>query len=165
MVEGHVPQGVGVQVPPSAHPEMISKRNIMNDAAVFPSQDWILATKEKLNTDEKYTQIAKNWEGDLRLILEPDGSLKESLWMYWDLWHGKCRDAYIEDQTSTLIPALIIKAPYRNFVKIISGEVNVMQALMGRMVGVRGNMLLIMRNVPTVINFVRCCQEVTHSWI
>jgi hypothetical protein len=26
MVEGHVPQGVGVQVPPSAHPEEISKR-------------------------------------------------------------------------------------------------------------------------------------------
>jgi len=137
----------------------------MDDLAVFPSQEWILATKEKFNTDQEYARIAKNWEGDLRLILEPEGSLKSTLWLYWDLWHGKCRDAYIEEQTSLRTPALIITAPYGNFVKILSGEVKVMQALMGRMVKVHGNMLLIMRNVPTVIDFVRCCHEITHSWI
>jgi putative sterol carrier protein len=137
----------------------------MNDTAIFPTQEWLLATKEKMNSDENYAQIAKNWEGDLRIILEPEGALKESVWLYWDLWHGKCRDAYVEDQNSTQTPALIIKAPYGNFVKILSGEVKVMQALMGRMLSVRGSMLLIMRNVPTVVDFVRCCQQVTHSWI
>jgi len=137
----------------------------MDNTANFPSQEWMQATKEKFNTDKKYAEIAKNWEGDLRIILEPDESLKETVWLYWDLWHGKCRDAYIEEQSSTRSPALVINAPYKNFVKILSGDVKVMQALMGRMVGVRGNMLLIMRNVPTVIDFVRCCQDVTHSWI
>lgn len=137
----------------------------MNDSAIFPSQEWILATKDKFNTDLQYAQIAKNWEGDLRVVLEPDGALKETTWLYWNLWHGKCRDAYVEDQSSKSSPALVIKAPYGNFIKILSGEVGVMQALMGRMVSVHGSMLLIMRNVPTVIDFVRCCQEVTHGWI
>ena len=136
----------------------------MDNKAIFPSHKWMQASMEKFNTDEKYAQIARNWEGDLRVVLEPDESLKETLWLYWDLWHGKCREAYIEDQTSTRTPALVIKAPYKNFIKILSGEVNVMQALMGRMVGVRGNMMLIMRNVPTVIDFVRCCQDVTQGW-
>jgi putative sterol carrier protein len=136
----------------------------MDNGAIFPSQEWILATKEKFNTDKKYAQIAKNWEGDLRVVLDPDGALEETTWLYWDLWHGTCRDAYVEDQSSTRSPALVIKAPYGNFVKILSGDVGVMQALMGRMVSVHGSMLLIMRNVPTVIDFVRCCQEVTHSW-
>ncbi len=135
------------------------------DKAIFPSQEWIQATKDKFNTDEQYAQIAKNWEGDLRLILDPEGSLQATTWLYWDLWHGKCRDAYIEDQTSTRTPALVIRAPYSNFIKILSGEVGVMQALMGRMVTVRGSMILIMRNVPTVLDFVRCCQNVTSSWI
>jgi putative sterol carrier protein len=30
------------------------------------------AIKDKLNTDEKYAQIAQNWDGDMRIILEPD---------------------------------------------------------------------------------------------
>jgi putative sterol carrier protein len=85
------------------------------------------------------------------------------MWLYFDLWHGKCRDAYIEEQSSTLNPAFILKAPYGNFMKVLSGEVGVMQALMTRMLGVRGNMAVMMRNVPTVLNFVRCCQEVTQG--
>ncbi len=137
----------------------------MDKDAIFPTAAWIQATKEKFNSDEKYAQIARNWEGDLRLILEPDGNLHETVWLYWDLWHGKCRDAYIEDQASSKKPALVIKAPYSNFVKVLSGDVKVMQALMGRMVTVHGSMTLIMRNVPTVLDFVRCCQEVTTGWL
>ena len=135
------------------------------DKAFFPSPEWIQATKEKFNTDEQYAQIARNWEGDVRLIIEPDGPLSEATWFYWDLWHGKCRDAYVEDPSSTTTPALIIKAPYTNVRKILTGEVGIMQALMGRIVTVKGSMILLMRNVPTVIDFVRCCQESTSSWL
>ena len=135
------------------------------DKAIFPTPEWLQATKDKFNTDEKYAQIAKNWEGDLRVILEADGPLHETVWLYWDLWHGKCRQAFIEDVSSARTPALVINAPYQQFLKVLSGEVGVMQALMGRMVHVHGNMILIMRNVPTVIDFVRCCQEATTGWL
>jgi putative sterol carrier protein len=165
MVEGHVPQGVGVQVPPSAHTDVRIERVIMSVKAVFPTPEWIDATKKKFNTDEQYAQIARNWEGDLRVIIEPDDRYPQTLWLYWDLWHGKCRDAYIEDQASTIKPALVVKSPYSNFIKVLSGEVGTMQALMTRMVSLQGSMALIMRNVPTVLDFVRCCQEVTESWV
>lgn len=133
--------------------------------AIFPKAEWIQATKEKFNSDEQYAHIARNWEGDLRLILEPEGSLNETVWLYWDLWHGICREAYVEDQSSERIPALIVKAPYNNFVKVLSGEIGVMQALMTRLVSVKGSMTLIMRNIPPVIDFVRVCQEATDGWI
>jgi putative sterol carrier protein len=129
--------------------------------ATFPSAEWMLALKDKLNTDEQYAKIAHKWEGDLRIVIEPDGPLKEPMWLYCDLWHGKCRDAYIEDQSTTTIPAFVMKATYSNVIKILSGEVGVMQALMTRMLGVRGNMAVLMRNVPTMVDFIRCCQEVT----
>ncbi len=155
-----MPQGVGVQVPPSAHPIDGYMRNVMDNKAKFPSADFVLLIKEKLNTDDRYAKIAKNWEGDMRLIIEPDGSFQETMWIYLDLWHGTCRDAYIEDQSSTKTPAFVLKAQYGNYVKLLSGEVGPMQALMTRMLGLRGNMAVLMRNVPTVIDFVRCCQEV-----
>jgi putative sterol carrier protein len=133
--------------------------------ATFPSSDWMQAIKDKLNTDQQYARIAQKWEGDLRFILEPDNLFNETMRIYFDLWHGKCRDAYIEDQSSTTEPAFILSAPYGNFIKVLTGEVGPMQALMTRMLSVKGSMAMFMRNVPTVLNFVRCCQEVTDGRI
>ncbi|MFZ2096600.1 MAG: SCP2 sterol-binding domain-containing protein [Anaerolineales bacterium] len=133
--------------------------------ATFPSSDWMQAIKDKLNTDQQYARIAQKWEGDLRFILEPDNLFNETMWLYFDLWHGRCRDAYIEDQSSTTEPAFILSAPYGNFIKVLTGEVGPMQALMTRMLSVKGSMAMFMRNVPTVLNFVRCCQEVTDGRI
>jgi len=136
----------------------------MNAKAIFPTAEWMQATVEKFNTDEQYARIAKNWEADLRVVVEPDDQYPETLWLYWDLWHGKCREAYFEDQSSTKQPALIVQSSYSNFIKVLSGEVGVIHALMTRMVALRGSMALVMRNVPTVIDFVRCVQEVTEGW-
>jgi putative sterol carrier protein len=133
--------------------------------ATFPTSEWIQAINEKLNTDEQYARIAHKWEGDIRFILEPDDTFQQTMWLYFDLWHGKCRNAYIEDQSSTTDPAFVLSAPYGNFVKILTGEAGPMQALMTRMISVKGSMAVFMRNVPTVLNFVRCCQEVTDGRI
>lgn len=135
------------------------------NTAIFPSTEWMQLIKEKLNTDEHYGQVAKNWEGDMRIVIEPEGPLKETMWLYFDLWHGKCRDAFMEEQSSSINPAFVLKSSYPNIIKILSGQVGVMQALMTRMLGFHGNLAYIMRNVPIVLDFVRCCQDVTHSWI
>ena len=137
----------------------------MENTAVFPTDEWMRASREKLNTDDKYGEIAKNWEGDLRIIVEPEGMLHESVWLYWDLWHGKCREAGIEAQTSTKNPAYIMKVKYGNVIKVLSGEVGVMQALMTRMLSMRGNYGYLMRNIPVVLDFIRCCKEVTQTWL
>ena len=60
-------------------------------SAIFPSAEWLQELDTKLNSDEKYADIAKNWEGDLIFYIEPNGNLKEQLTFYLDLWHGKCR--------------------------------------------------------------------------
>jgi putative sterol carrier protein len=133
--------------------------------AVFPTADWVQAVMVKLNNDEHYAQVARNWEGDFRFLVEPGGALKESVRIYLDLWHGKCRNAFIEEPTSTMTPAFILKAPYGNFVKVLSGEIDPMQALLTRKLGVQGSMTVLMRNVPTVLDFVRCCREITDSWL
>jgi putative sterol carrier protein len=131
--------------------------------AKFPTDEWVQALMDKLNSDEQYARIARDWEGDMRFIIEPDGPLTETIWIYLDLWHGKCNDAFIESTDSETEPAFILKAPYKNMIRVLNGEIDPMTALMTRKIGMKGSMSVLMRNVPTVIDFVRCCREVTDS--
>lgn len=130
--------------------------------ADFPSAEWLHAFKDKLNNDEKYNTTARNWEGDIRFVLEADNTQAQTIWMYIDLWHGKCRDAFFETPGNTdFKPAFILKAPYQNFARILKGDLEPMQALLTRKLGVQGNLAVLMRSVPTVLEFVRCAKAVT----
>jgi putative sterol carrier protein len=133
--------------------------------AKFPTAEWIQALNEKLNSDERYAQVARNWEGDMLFQVDPGGVLTEPAQFYLDLWHGKCRDAFVVDGTREVKPVFTLKAPYDNYVRLLKGELEPMQALLTRKIGVQGNMAVLMRSIPTVLDFVRCCREVTDSFI
>ncbi len=129
--------------------------------SVFPSAEWLKTFEEKLNSDQKYAQVAKNWEGDMYFIIEPEGNLQERMVMYLDLWHGQCRKSEVVADPATYNPAFTLKAGYTNFAKVLKGELDPMQAMLTRKLDVKGNMAVMMRNVPTVLDFVRCAREVT----
>ena len=131
-------------------------------AAVFPSDEWLKELEGKLNSDERYAEIAKNWEGDLFFIIEPEGNLKERLTFYLDLWHGKCRKVHYKPQPESYpSPTFILTATYKNITAVLSGNLNPMTAMMTSKLKVKGSLGYMMRNVPTVLDFVRCAQEVT----
>lgn len=132
--------------------------------AKFPSPEWLASLNEKLNTDERYAEVARNWEGDMVVIVQPGGALEREVIYYLDLWHGKCRSAYEVDGQGPPKAVLNLGLPYENGVKLLKGELDAMQALLTRKISVQGNMALLMRNVPTVLDFVRCCREVTDSF-
>src|SRR5574341_2245316 len=130
-------------------------------AAIFPSVEWLKAVEEKLNEDARYRNVAKNWEGDLLLVFEPEGNLKERIYMYFDLWHGKCRGTEMPTDISTLKPVFTAMASYGNFTKVLQGGLDPMVAMLTNKVRLHGNLAYMMRNVPTVLDFVRCCREIT----
>lgn len=133
--------------------------------AVFPTDEWIKALMDKLNNDEKYAQIARGWEGDMLYQVQADGNLKQPVRFYLDLWHGKCRDAFVIDEEKEVKAAFSLQGPYDNYVRLLKGELDPMQALLTRKLSVHGNMAVLVRNVPTVLEFVRCCREVTTGFI
>ena len=132
--------------------------------AKFPQLEWLIALKDKLNTDENYAQIARNWEGDMIFLIYKGESLTQTVSFYLDLWHGKCRDAYLLNEGQEAKAVFTLKAPYENYVRLLKGEIDPMQALLTRKIGVSGNMAVLMRSVPTVLDFVRCCREITDSY-
>lgn len=133
--------------------------------AIFPEMDWFLKLKDKLNSDDQYARIAHNWEWDLLFAIEADDVLKEPLYVHMDLWHGKCRDVKVVEDSKQIKPAFVLSAPYQSYVAILSGKLDPMQAMLTRKLRVQGNMAVMMRNVPTVLDFVRCCREVTEGFV
>lgn len=133
--------------------------------ATFPTEEWIRTLQDKLNCDERYAQIAHKWEGDMLFMVEPGGHLDQPVTFYLDLWHGKCRKAIRVDDNQEIKAAFSLKGPYDNYVRLLKGEMDPMQALLTRKLGVQGNMTVLMRNVPTVLDFVRCCREITTEFI
>jgi putative sterol carrier protein len=131
-------------------------------AAIFPSDEWLQGLEKKLNSDPRYHDIAKNWEGDLLFFIEPDGNLKEHLTFYLDLWHGTCRRVeYKPAPESYPNPTFTLTASYKDIASILQGKLNPMTAMMTSKLKVKGSMGYMMRNVPTVLDFVRDAQEVT----
>ena len=131
-------------------------------SATFPSADWLQSLEEKLNSDEKYAQIAKKWEGDLVFLIEPEGNLEEQLTFYLDLWHGACRSVdYNPGLDKYPDPVFTLTANYNNITAILTGKLDPMTAMMTNKLKVKGSLGYMMRNVPTVLDFVRCAREVT----
>ena len=131
-------------------------------AAVFPSADWLKLLEDKLNHDAHYNEIAKKWEGDLIFDIHAEGSLSQPLLMYLDLWHGECRGVeYDPDPTKHPKPTFILRSPYNNFTSILQGKLDPMTAMMTSKLKVEGSLAYMMRNVPTILDFVRCCREIT----
>jgi putative sterol carrier protein len=129
--------------------------------AIFPSAEWLKELETKLNTDARYAEIAKNWEGDLAYEIEADDKLKTKMVLYLDLWHGKCRSIDANYDLSKGKPAFILTAPYAIFAKVLLGQLDPMQAMLTRKLNVTGSMAVMMRSVPTVLDFVRCAKEIT----
>lgn len=129
---------------------------------IFPSAEWLDVLQEKLNSDERYGEVAKDWEGDLLIRVEPAGALREPTSLYLDLWHGRCRKVDFGAPEGTHPhPTFILTTTYDHIQAILSGNLNPMTAMMTNRLRVKGNLGYMMRNVPTVLDFVRCAQEIS----
>jgi putative sterol carrier protein len=129
----------------------------------FPERSWVEGLADKLNNDTSYNQTAHEWEGDLLFIIEPDEILDRLVVIYLDLWHGKCRNTGYLDAADNRTAAYSFRASYLNFARVLRGDWPAMQALLTRKLHVSGSITYLVRNLPTVLEFVRCCQENTTS--
>ena len=108
----------------------------------FPSDQWIKIFKEELNKNKVYEEVAKTWEGDFLFVITPDEQLKKEVVFYVDLWHGKCKDAYLANNKKKA--AFIFKGPYSNWKKVINKELDPIRGLIRGMFTVEGDSKVIL---------------------
>jgi putative sterol carrier protein len=114
--------------------------------AKFPSDEWLKAYMEKLNSNAVYEDAGKNWEGAMTFVVQKDASFDKDAYMYLDLYHGKCRDAKFSFAESELpVPEYKYSGPYANWRKLINKEIDPIQGLLTGKFKLQGSMMKVMR--------------------
>ena len=124
----------------------------------FPSDEWIKTFKDKLNQSKSYEEVAKTWEGDFLFVITPDDELKEEVTLYVDLWHGKCRDAYLVKSKKNA--AFVFKGPYSHWKKVINKELDPIRGLIRGMFTVDGDSKIILEQSKAAQELVRTASEI-----
>jgi putative sterol carrier protein len=122
----------------------------------FATDEWAKALMEKINESEAYAQAAKTWEGDFYFILETDDHFPEPVYIYMDLWHGKCREAFVTADPSVKDPIFRMSGPLRNWRRVIEKKLDPLQGILTRQFILKGDMVKVMRAVKAAQELVNC---------
>lgn len=133
--------------------------------AKFPSEKWIKLFKEEVNKNEAYADAAKDWEGDFLFIATPDDKLDKETVFWVDLWHGKCRDAYMVPSRDAKKTEFIYEGPYGNWVKLINGEIGPIRGLLTRKFKLAGSMAKIMKYTRAASELVSTASKVPTEFL
>lgn len=122
----------------------------------FATDEWAKALMEKINASEAYAQAAKTWEGDFYFILEANENIPEPVYIYMDLWHGKCREAFATTDPSVKDPVFRMSGPLENWQRVIEKKLDPIQGLLTRQFKLKGDMVKVMRAVKAAQELVNC---------
>jgi putative sterol carrier protein len=128
----------------------------VNMAILFGTQEWLDALKKALETSQAYKEAAKNWEGDIYFVVEPDASYENRHIMYLDLWHGECREALAIADENEKSPKYRIVGPFTNWKQILNKKVDPVQSMMTGKIKVKGDMAQIMKMPRAAVELVNC---------
>jgi putative sterol carrier protein len=123
----------------------------------FPTDEWIKALMQEINNSQAYQDAAKDWEGDFYFIVEPEGGLEKQAILYMDLWHGKCRSAYVVTDEGEKTPEFCIWAPLSKWRRVIEKKLDPIQGMITRQLKLKGNLMKIMKAPKAALELVNCC--------
>jgi len=126
----------------------------------FPTDAWAKAMMADLNESASYLEAAKNWEGDFYFIVDPGGTLTSKAVLYMDLWHGKCRDAFLVADPAEKNPAFRLSGPAATWKRVMTKQLDPMQAMMTGQLKLTGNMVMVMKNVRAAKELVESCTRI-----
>lgn len=133
---------------------------LSNGKLKFPSEEWMARFVEELNKNENYKEAAKDWEGDMILVVNAGPEVPKESAFYLDLWHGQCRSYSSLPDRNAKKAEFVIEGPYGSWVKMISGELDPIRALLGRKLKITGSMAKIMKNVSASSEFAKNSRRV-----
>jgi len=128
-------------------------------AITFGTQEWANAMKQAIAVSQPYKEAAKNWEGDMYLIVEPDAAYKHRNIIYVVLWHGECREALAITDESAKTPKYRIFGPFTNMKAILDKKIDPVQSMMTGKIKVKGDMAQIMRMPRAAVELVNCMTQ------
>jgi putative sterol carrier protein len=76
------------------------------------------------------------------------------------LWHGQCREAGVEKDKNAKTPAFVMSGGYSKWKRVVTAKLDPIQALMTGQLKLKGNMVMVMKNVKAAQEMVRACTRI-----
>ena len=130
----------------------------------FPSDEWIKALSDLLNSSESYERAAKDWEGDFVFIVEPDDAYPETTYLHLQLHHGKSPGAALVDPDQLPETEYTISSFYTTWRKVIDSKLDPIQGMMTGQLKLKGNLMKVMRYPKAAQEIVSCCAKIPTEW-
>ncbi len=130
----------------------------------FATDEWIKALMAKLNASDAYAKAAKNWEGDFYFVVDAGDGLTDTVYMYMDLWHGKCRDAYKVDDPGEKSPEFVMNAPIAVWRQVFEKKMDPIRGMMSGKLKLQGNKMKVLKSPKAAIEMVECCTTIDTSY-
>ncbi len=130
----------------------------------FASDEWAKTLMNELNNSAGYADAAKKWEGDFYFIIDKGDGVVEDIYLYFDLWHGQCREAVRMDDSSAKKPMFEMRAPLKVWRGVMEKKIDPIQGLMTRRLKLKGPMMKIMKTPKAAIELVNCCTQLDTEW-
>jgi putative sterol carrier protein len=114
----------------------------------FPSAEWLDAYVTKINASPEYGEAAATWEGDLTYVFgaEPDKGVPQDVWVWMDLFHGRCRaQRYDVGEEEGSKAKFLIRAPYTRWKEVMTGELDPIKGMMTGKLKLKGNLATLVR--------------------
>ena len=110
------------------------RRKSETEPFVFLTPEWCSAFEAKVQSDERYKQVARNWEGSVVLVFRADAEngIKNDKYIYLDLWHGECDSLELVPEERGRDGDYVLEAEYIRWERILKGELNVVKELATR---------------------------------
>lgn len=114
----------------------------------FPSDEWIKAFADQVNRSA-HTEF-QAWQGDFYIVVLPEDTLTQPVYLYVDLHDGQCREAYVVQNAADKRPVYTLSAPLSIWRKIIQGKLHLTVAIARHQVNVEGSTVKLLRNIKFV---------------
>lgn len=130
----------------------------------FGTDEWVKAVMAALNESPGYAEAAKNWEGDFYFVIDEGPGVPETIYLYMDLWHGKCRDAFKADSADAKSPVFELSAPLKTWRGVLEKKIDPIQGLVTRRLKLKGPMMKVMKAPKAAIELVEACSRLDTEW-
>lgn len=130
----------------------------------FATDEWIKALKEELNKSAGYQEAAKKWEGDFYFVVTADEQTPEDIYLYMDLWHGQCRDAFKADSAGQKSPEFKLQAPLKVWRGVLEKKIDPIKGIVTKQLKLDGPMMKVMKAPKAAIELVAACSRLDTDW-
>ena len=126
----------------------------------FATDEWVKALMAELNQSDAYRKAAKNWEGDFYFVVNKGEGIADDIYMYLDLWHGECREAYKADDPGQKSPEFVMRAPMAVWRQVFEKKMDPIRGMMTGKLKLQGNKMKVLKAPKAAIEMVNCCTRI-----